>query len=104
MNPRATAIEGLARGGEFIYFDQTRFPNEESITFIKPGDWLLLPVAPWRAKSPAGTALLTPAESIQIAENWVICTQNVKKSTPGPLAELSIQNAPPPSVPEDPVK
>lgn len=73
MPPRETALQGLGRGGDFIYFDMQRGNPENT---MKKGDWIMIPIAPWRLKTSSGEPLLTPEESAQIAENWVIAKQH----------------------------
>lgn len=73
MDPRETVAQGITRGGEIVYIDQTKYP-EGSTAFMNPGDWIVVQLAPWRVQTPTGP-MLTPEESIQIGENWAVCAQ-----------------------------
>ncbi len=70
--PREAARQGLGRGGDFIYFDMQRDHPEGT---MRHGDWIVVPIAPWRVTMTTGELLLTPKESAQIADIWVLARQ-----------------------------
>ncbi len=68
MPPRATAAEGLSRGGRYFYFDPRRTPAGEVMRGLRAGDWMIRPTARWAVRSPDDAFA-------RIAEDWVSCEQ-----------------------------
>lgn len=69
MPPRETALNGLSRGGDFVYFDVRQKLD------IKKGDWIVLPIAPWRFPN-ENAPILSIEEAAPIGEYWVFTKQN----------------------------
>lgn len=73
MAPRDAAARGL--GADFYYFDIALDKKIQFMNQMRPGDWMVTPVVPWRALSPSGEPLLPREESEIISENWVMAWQ-----------------------------